>query len=38
MRLDAEPDWDEVGEIIVDAYRQVAPTKLAARLDDPAIS
>jgi hypothetical protein len=33
MRLDLEPDWDEVGEVIADAYRQVAPKKLAARLD-----
>ncbi|GAA5143014.1 MmcQ/YjbR family DNA-binding protein [Pseudonocardia adelaidensis] len=33
MRLDAEPDWDEVGEVIVDAYLQVAPTALVARLD-----
>jgi hypothetical protein len=36
MRLDVEPggpDWEEVGEVITDAYRQVAPQKLAARLD-----
>jgi hypothetical protein len=33
MRLDPEPDWDEVGEVITDAYRQVAPKALAARLD-----
>jgi hypothetical protein len=33
MRLDAEPDWDEVGEVILDAYRQVAPKSLIARLD-----
>jgi len=36
MRLDAEPDgldWDEVREIITDAYRQVAPKTLIARLD-----
>lgn len=32
MRLDTGPDWDEVGEVIVDAYRQVAPKALAARL------
>ena len=36
MRLDVEPggpDWDEVEEIVVDAYRQVAPKVLVARLD-----
>jgi len=33
MRLDGEPGWDEVGEVIVDAYRQVAPKGLVARLD-----
>jgi hypothetical protein len=33
MRLDGESDWDEVGEIILDAYRQVAPKRLVARLD-----
>ncbi|MHA6618198.1 hypothetical protein [Pseudonocardia sp. DLS-67] len=32
MRRDAGPDWDEVGEVIVDAYRQVAPKTLVARL------
>ena len=36
MRLDVEPggpDWDEVHEILGDAYRQAAPRYLAARLD-----
>jgi hypothetical protein len=36
MRLDVPPegpDWGEVGEILVDAYRQVAPKFLAAQLD-----
>ena len=35
MRLDAEPggpDWDEVGEVVTDAYRQVAPRRLVALL------
>jgi hypothetical protein len=32
MRLDTGPDWEEVGEVIVDAYRQVAPKALVARL------
>jgi hypothetical protein len=26
-------DWDEVREIVTDAYRQVAPKRLVARLD-----
>jgi hypothetical protein len=26
-------DWEEVGEIVADAYRTVAPKRLAARLD-----
>jgi hypothetical protein len=34
MRLDVDPDWDEVHEVIVDAYRCVAPKKLLALLDD----
>jgi hypothetical protein len=33
VRLDRKPDWDEIGEIIVDAYRTVAPRKLIAQLD-----
>jgi hypothetical protein len=36
MRLDERsegPDWDEVAEILTDAYRQVAPKFLIARLD-----
>lgn len=36
MRLDVDPDgpdWDEVREIVTDAYRQVAPKSLVARLD-----
>lgn len=38
MRLDVNPDgpdWEEVGEVITDAYRQVAPKRLVARLDTP---
>jgi hypothetical protein len=35
MRLDPEPDWDEVGEVIADAYRQVAPKQLVDRLTTP---
>jgi hypothetical protein len=29
-------DWEEIGEIVTDAYRQVAPKRLVARLDEPA--
>ena len=29
-------DWSEIEEIVTDAYRQVAPKRLAARLDGPA--
>jgi hypothetical protein len=28
-----DPDWDEIGEIVRDAYRTVAPKTLVARLD-----
>jgi hypothetical protein len=28
----ADPDWDEIAEIVRDAYRQVAPKVLAERL------
>jgi hypothetical protein len=27
-------DWDEIAEIVTDAYREVAPQKLVARLDE----
>jgi hypothetical protein len=33
VRLEAEVDWDEMEQIIEDAYRTVAPKKLLARLD-----
>jgi hypothetical protein len=33
LRLDRELDWDEVAEVIEDAYRTVAPKTLVARLD-----
>ncbi len=33
VRLDRKPDWDEVGEILADAYRCVAPKKLIAELE-----
>jgi hypothetical protein len=33
VRLDTGPDWDEVAEIIADAWRQVAPKRLLAEAD-----
>lgn len=33
VQLDVEPDWDEMAQICVDAYRQVAPKTLVAALD-----
>lgn len=33
MVLDGSPDWDEVGELVTESYRLVAPRKLAALLD-----
>lgn len=33
VRLDVDPDWDEVAGIVRDAYRTVAPKRLAALLD-----
>ncbi len=32
--LAVDPDWDEVREILVDAYRCVAPKTLVRQLDD----
>jgi hypothetical protein len=32
VRLDVEPDWEEVTAICTEAYRCVAPKKLAALL------
>jgi hypothetical protein len=33
VRLDVPLDWDEIGELVVDAYRAVAPRRLVAQLD-----
>jgi hypothetical protein len=33
VRLDRDLDWDEVGGIVADAYRVVAPRRLVASLD-----
>lgn len=32
MILDRDPDWDEVAEVVEDAYRAVAPARLIAEL------
>ena len=33
VRLDGDVDWAELAELCADAYRAVAPAKLAAQLD-----
>ncbi|MEM9561870.1 MAG: MmcQ/YjbR family DNA-binding protein [Actinomycetota bacterium] len=33
VRLDVDPDWDEIAGILAEAYRLVAPKKLVAELD-----
>jgi hypothetical protein len=33
VRLDRDPDWDELVSIVEEAYRLVAPKRLIARLD-----
>ena len=33
VRLDRKVDWDEIDEILRDAYRCVAPAKLVAEMD-----
>ncbi len=35
VRLDGEVDWDEIGELVLDAYRTVAPRRLLSLLDAP---
>ena len=32
--LDRSPDWSEIGELIEDSYRLIAPKRLLARLTD----
>jgi hypothetical protein len=34
VRLDGDTDWTEIAELCQDAYRVIAPARLAARLDD----
>ncbi len=36
VRLEGDPDWSEVEEIITDAFRSVAPRRLLAGLSDQA--
>ncbi len=33
MRLDIDPDWDEVAAVVEEAWRTVAPKKLIAELE-----
>ena len=35
VRLDVALDWEEIAEIVLDAYRTIAPAKLVAQLDPP---
>jgi hypothetical protein len=35
LRLDIDPDWDEIAAVVEDAYRVVAPKQLIAQLDPP---
>ncbi len=33
VRIDRDPDWDEIARIAAEAYRMVAPVTLVRRLD-----
>lgn len=33
LRLDIDPDWGEVGGVVTEAYRQVAPKTLVRQMD-----
>ena len=33
VRMDRDPDWDEIAAIVNEAYRCVAPNKLIAQID-----
>ncbi len=35
VRLDADPDWDELAELVAESYQLTAPKRLAALLDQP---
>ena len=34
VRLDVDVDWGEIGGVVEDGYRHVAPKRLVAELDD----
>ncbi len=34
--LDVPADWEQIADLVVDAYRQIAPERLVAQLDEPA--
>lgn len=34
LRLDVDPDWDEVAQVVVESYRCVAPKTLIRQLDE----
>jgi hypothetical protein len=36
LRLDIDPDWDEVADVVDEAYRRVAPKRLVDQLDTDA--
>ena len=36
VMLNADTDWDELSELIVESFRMVAPKRVAARLDEDA--
>jgi hypothetical protein len=33
VRLDVDVDWDEIGQIVLEAYRMIAPKALIAQLE-----
>lgn len=33
MRLDRDPDWDEVARLVARSYKMIAPKTLAAQID-----
>jgi hypothetical protein len=33
VRIDLDPDWDEIAALVGDAYRQIAPKRLVKLLD-----
>ncbi len=35
VRLDVDVDWDEIAQIVTDAYRLIAPKSLVAQLETP---